>query len=295
VNPDELVVRVRGAGVCHTDVHLAAGRWPQIRLPLVLGHEIAGEVAGVGPVLVYASWGCRECELCLAGEEQLCPAAAEAGWVEDGGYAELVRVPSERYVFPLAAIDPVQAAPLADAGITAYRAVRRVRSFLQSGSCAIVIGCGGLGQFAIQYLKLLTDAHVIAVDRATAKQERALALGADAATLPEALDEPAEVILDFVGSNETLRQAAALVKPKGLVVQLGEATGTLEFALGRVPHEACFTTSIWGSLNDMAAVLELAAQGELAWDVETMPLEEANKALERVRDSDVAGRLVLTP
>jgi alcohol dehydrogenase, propanol-preferring len=101
---DDVLVRVRAGGVCHTDVHIAAGRWPQIRLPLVLGHEIAGEVAGVGPLLVYASWGCGECELCLAGEEQLCPSGSEAGWVEDGGYAELVRVPSKRYLFPLAGI-----------------------------------------------------------------------------------------------------------------------------------------------------------------------------------------------
>jgi propanol-preferring alcohol dehydrogenase len=295
VNAGELIVRVLGAGVCHTDVHLAAGRWPHIRLPLVLGHEIAGEVADVGPVLVYASWGCRTCDLCLAGEEQLCPKATEAGWVEDGGYAEFVRVPSERYVFPLVGIDPIKAAPLADAGITPYRAVVRVSPFLQRGSRAIVIGCGGLGQFAIQYLKLLTEARVIAVDPAAAKQERALSLGADATTSPEALDEAADVILDFVGSNETLRQAAALVRPKGIVVQLGEAKGTLEFALGRVPHEASFTTSIWGSLTDMAAVLELAAQGNLRWDVETLPLEQANKALERVGHGDVAGRLVLTP
>src|SRR5207237_5276163 len=116
-----------------------------------------------------------------AGEEQLCSSAHEAGWVEDGGYAELVRVPSRRYLFPLAGIDPVQAAPLADAGITSYRAVRRVANFLSDRARAIVIGCGGLGQFAIQYLKLLTDARVIAVDSVAAKQRRALELGADEA------------------------------------------------------------------------------------------------------------------
>jgi alcohol dehydrogenase, propanol-preferring len=292
---DSVIVRVRGAGVCHTDVHLAAGRWPELRLPLVLGHEIAGEVAGVGPVLVYASWGCRQCRFCLAGEEQLCPEATEAGWTADGGYAEWVGVPSQRYVFPLVGIDPVRAAPLADAGITPYRAVRRVGSLLSREARAIVIGCGGLGQFAIQYLKLLTDARVIAVDRAADKRARALALGADDATAPEELDEPAEVVLDFVGSNETLAQAAAQVTPKGCVVQVGEETGTLRFAIGLVPHEASFTTSLWGSRKDLTDVLELAERGELSWEVEALPLDHANEALDRVRRGEVSGRIVLVP
>jgi alcohol dehydrogenase, propanol-preferring len=292
---DAVIVRVRGAGVCHTDVHLATERWPDLRLPLVLGHEIAGKVAGVGPVLVYASWGCRECHFCLAGEEQPCPDAIEAGWSADGGYAEWVGVPSERYVFPLTGLDPVQAAPLADAGITPYRAVCRVRERLGRGARPIVIGCGGLGQFAIQYLKLLTDARVLAVDRAAEKQARALALGADDATSPEQLDEAADVVLDFVGSNETLAQAAAQVTPKGCVVQVGEETGTLQFALGRVPHEASFTTSLWGSLDDLTAVLELALRGELRWEVETLPLQDVNLALSRVRRGEVNGRLVLVP
>jgi propanol-preferring alcohol dehydrogenase len=136
---------------------------------------------------------------------------------------------------------------------------------------------------------------LLAVDPAATKRERALALGADEALSPDELDEPAEVVLDFVGSDETLAQAAALVRPKGAVVQIGEAAGTLQFALGRVPHEATFTTSIWGSLTDMAAVLELAERGEITWDVETLQLEQANEALDRVRRGDVPGRLVLAP
>jgi propanol-preferring alcohol dehydrogenase len=290
-----ILVRVRGAGVCHTDVHLAAGRWPHIELPLVLGHEIAGEAPKLGPVLVYASWGCGQCDLCRVGDEQLCPNAAEAGWVRDGGYADFVRVPAEKYLFPLAGLDPVRAAPLADAGITPYRAVKRVSPYLEQGSVAVVIGCGGLGQFAVQYLKLLTSATVIAVDPVAGKRERALALGAEEAISPAELARPAEVVLDLVGTDETLAQAARVVKAKGVVVQIGEAAGTLAFALGRVPHEASFTTSIWGSLDDMRAVVDLATRGELSWDVETLPLERANEALERVRRGDVAGRLVLTP
>ena len=121
---DEVVVRVRGAGVCRSDLHIVDGGYPQIPLPLVPGHEIAGEVAGIGDVLVHAAWGCGQCSFCRGGNEQLCSLAAEAGWGRDGGYADAVLVPSPRYLLPLDGIDPATAAPLADAGLTPFRAGR---------------------------------------------------------------------------------------------------------------------------------------------------------------------------
>src|SRR5262249_31963335 len=138
---EEVLVRVRAAGVCHSDVHIADGA-AQVPLPLVPGHEVAGVVDGLGPVLVYAAWGCGSCASCRAGDEQLCPLAAEAGWVCDGGYAEALLVPAARYLLPLDGLDPVRAAPLADAGLTPYRAVRRVRALLRRGDTALVLGAG---------------------------------------------------------------------------------------------------------------------------------------------------------
>lgn len=292
---DEVVVRVRGAGVCHTDVHLIEGRWPGFVLPRVLGHEIAGEAEGMGEVLVYASWGCGSCAFCRAGQEQLCPRAAEAGWGRDGGYAEYVLVPSPRYLLPLEGLSPARAAPLADAGLTPYRAVQRVRSWLPDGATAVVLGAGGLGQFAIRYLRLLTRARVVAVDLSEPKLERARRLGADEALPPAGLAGPVEVVLDFVGTNESLSLAARSVARAGIVVQVGEAGGCVPFGMGLVPHEAHFTTSIWGSRSELTAVLELARSGELDWHVETLALAEVNEALERVRRGDVLGRLVVTP
>ena len=291
---DEVLVRVRGAGVCRSDLHIADGRYPELPLPLVLGHEIAGEADG-GDVLVSAAWGCGECSFCRRGDDQLCARAAEAGWLRDGGYAELVLVPSRRYLLPLDGLDPVRAAPLADAGVTPYRTVRRVSDALGAGETALVIGAGGLGQFAVQYLRLLTGARVIVVDLEEEKRRRALELGADEALPPDELDRPARVVLDFVGSDETLALAAQAVERTGVVVLVGESGGSLPFAFGRVPYEATFTTSTWGSRADLAAVLDLARRGELEWHVESLPLELANDAHERLRRGDVLGRLVLTP
>ncbi len=273
---DEVVVRVRGAGVCHTDLHMLDGYWPDLPLPRVLGHEIAGEAEGMGAVLVYPCWGCGTCELCRRGEEQLCEQAAEAGWVRDGGYAELVLVPSRRYLLPLEGLDPVRAAPLADAGVTPYRAVRRVRGWLTRGETAVVIGVGGLGQFAVQYLKLLTDARVIALDIDERKRAWALELGADEAISPEQVGElgRARAVLDVVGSDQTLALAAAIVEPMGIVVQIGESGGRLPFGHSTVPAEAHFTTAAWASITDLEAVLQHAKRGEIAWRVETLPLVE---------------------
>jgi propanol-preferring alcohol dehydrogenase len=294
---EEVLVRVRGAGVCHSDLHMIDGLIPGLPLPRVLGHEIAGEADGLGAVLVYASWGDGTCRWCRRGEEQLCARAAEPGWMRDGGYAEAVVVPSRRYLLPLGDLDPVRAAPLADAGVTAYRAVRRVQPWLAGGGTAVVLGAGGLGQFAVQLLRLAGDARVVAVDPDPAKRDQARRLGADhAAAAAGDLEAGAAVaVLDLVGSDTTLAEAARLVRPTGVIMLVGEVGGRLPFGFGAVPHEAHLSTSVWGSHRDLAAVVELARAGTLRWEVEALPLQRVNEALERLRHGRVRGRLVLTP
>lgn len=294
---EEVLVRVRGAGVCHSDLHMIDGLIPGLPLPRVLGHEIAGVAEGLGAVLVYASWGDGTCRWCRLGEEQLCARAAEPGWVRDGGYAEAVVVPSKRYLLPLGDLDPVRAAPLADAGVTAYRAVRRVLPWLAGGGTAVVLGAGGLGQFAIQLLGHASDARVVAVDPDQAKRDQARRLGADQTAAAGADLEPggAVAVLDLVGSDATMAEAARLVRPTGVVMVVGEAGGRLPFGFGAVPNEAHLTTSLWGSYRDLVAVVELARAGTLRWEVEALPLHRVNEALERLRHGRVRGRLVLTP
>jgi alcohol dehydrogenase, propanol-preferring len=293
--PGGLVVRVLGAGVCHTDLHMIDGAIASLKLPLVLGHEIAGDAPGLGAVLVFASWGCGRCASCSRGEEQLCRDATEPGWACDGGYADYIAVPSPRYLMPLRGIDPVRAAPLADAGVTPYRAVRRALPWLTDGGTALVIGAGGLGQFAIQYLMLMSDAKIVAMDSSAAKRKRACELGAMDALPPDG--EPCDwaVAFDFVGTSETLALAARATKRGGLVVLVGEAGGRIPFGFGAVDHEITMTTSVWGSQADLAAVLDLARAGRLQWEVEEFSLANVNTALDRLRRGEIAGRAVLRP
>jgi len=288
------VVRVLAAGVCHSDLHMIDGTIGG-PLPRVLGHEIAGQVEGTGNVLVYPCWSDGTCAYCRRGLEQLCPAAAEPGWAVDGGFAEQLLVPHPRFLLALVDLDPVRAAPLADAGVTPYRAVRRALPWLTAGATALVIGAGGLGQFAIQYLRLLSAATVVAVDPSEPKRRRALSLGAHHAAAPGDDLPAAEAVFDLVGSDATLRKAVEHVRPAGIVMVVGEAGGRISFGFGLVPYEAHLTSSVWGSYRDLRAVLGIAQRGDLIWDVEPVPLAQANRALSRLRNGEVAGRIVLIP
>ncbi len=291
---DEVVVRVLASGVCHSDLHVVEGYFPS-PLPLILGHEIAAEVEDVGNVLVYTPWGCGNCRFCRAGEEMICPDSREAGLFQDGGYAEYVRVPSRRYLYPIGDLDPVHAAPLGCGGLTPYRAVKHARPWLGPGSRALVLGAGGLGQFGVQYLRLLTDATVHAGDPSAHKRDRALELGAEAAAEPADLDGPYDAVLDFVGSEGSLANAARLVDRKGVAIVIGLFGGRIPFGLGAVPHEAHFLSSIWGSLDELAELIELAQREPLQYTVETLPLDRAQEAHDRVRRGEALGRIVLVP
>ena len=313
----EVRVRVAGCGVCHTDLHIVDGTQTRVELPVTLGHEVAGWVDALGPsvvgpvaigdaVVVHGGWGCGECRECRAGAEQRCERSVAPGFQADGGYADAILVPHPRHLVPLRNVDPVRAAPLADAGVTPYRAVRRAEPWLVPAARVLLIGCGGLGQFALQYLRLVPDGGqelIVAVSELSPQRlARAKELGADIGLLnggpeswAEALGGPANIVLDFVGTEETLADAAAVVAPDGLVVLIGEAGGTLAFGFDRIPIESWLTTVAWGSHDDLRQVVQLAESGRLQWDVETLPLAEAAAAHARLRAGDVGGRQVLVP
>jgi alcohol dehydrogenase, propanol-preferring len=290
------VIDVLACGVCHSDLHVVDGAYPS-PLPLVLGHEVTGMHARLGPVMVYAPWGCRSCAMCASGQEMLCPNGKEIGLFQDGGYTERFAVSDPAYLHPLGSLDPVLAAPLACGGLTAYRAVQHTVDTLRSrsGARALVLGAGGLGQFALQYLRLLTDADVHVGDVSAAKRDRAVALGAAHAADPADLTDTYDAILDFVGADSTLQTAARLVRRQGIVVVVGLFGGRIPFGLGAVPHEARFLSSIWGSNAQLGELLDLARREPLQYTVEALPLEEANQAHDRLRRGDVDGRFVLVP
>lgn len=313
----EVRIRVGGCGVCHTDLHVVDGTQTRVELPVTLGHEVAGWVDATGPeavdappvgaaVLIHGAWSCGACRECRIGADQRCERSVAPGFQADGGYGEAMLVPHSRHLVPLNGLDPARAAPLADAGVTPYRAVRRAERWLTPGARVLVIGCGALGQFALQYLRLLPDSGrdlVIGVRELTVKRlDHATALGADVALLQtdpdasvETLGGRPDVVLDFVGSAETMSHAARAVAPDGLVALIGEAGGSVPFGFDDVPIESWMTTVAWGSMEDLQAVVRLAEAGEVDWQTETVPLSTAAEAHRRLRAGEVDGRLVLVP
>jgi alcohol dehydrogenase, propanol-preferring len=314
----QVLVRVAGCGVCHTDLHIARGEMTRVVLPITLGHEVSGWVDAWGPeaaasldaarlrrgdpVLVFGGWGCGDCADCRSGEEQRCGAGRSPGFQVDGGYAETILVPDARHLIPLGTLDPVRAAPLADAGLTPYRAVRRAGPWLRPRGRVLIIGFGGLGQFALQYLRRVADLRVAISDVSPGKVALALAMGADAAsdaTAPDRVGDdlggPAEAVFDFVGTDATLDLGAGLLAPGGLLMIVGEGSGTLRFGFAAPAVESWVTTSAWGSANELRQVVAMAAAGVLTWDVEAMPLTQAAGAHARLAGGQVRGRIVLVP
>jgi len=313
---DEVLIRIAGAGVCHSDLHIRSGEFPLppgFDLPLTLGHENAGYVEAVGPdvtsirrgdaVAVWGGRGCGSCRICRQGDEQCCNMAL---WVAAGGYAELMHVPSERFLIPLDGLDPVAAAPLADAGLTPYRAIRKVLPHLYPGAAVVVVGIGGLGHMALQILKAVAPStRIIAVDVARDRLDAALALGAsdavDAGGDPAGEimrltgGEGAQAVIDLVGSDATLRTAAGAVGRMGIIVVVGLGGGTLPYSFLGVRAECTVTCSYWGSYNEFREVLALARGGHIRPVVRRYPLEQVNEALDSLERGEVHGRAVITP
>ena len=318
--PAEVLVKVGGAGVCHSDLHIMefpGGALPYA-LPFTLGHENAGWVEKVGPgvqgvasgdaVIVYGVWGCGRCKTCRLGAENYCETAPlffGGGLGHDGGMATHMIVPAARYLCPLDRLDPRQAAPLTDAGLTTYHAVKRSLSVLHPGSTAVVIGAGGLGQMAIQILKALSPARVVAVDVSAEKLTAATALGADAVVPSD--DQAAahirevthgagaELVLDIVGSDSTLQLAANVSRRLGHLTLVGVAGGSLPFGYLGIPNELSIASTFYGSIPELIEVVALAQAGKIRAHVELFPLEQAPQVYQRLHEGKIHGRAVITP
>ncbi|MFF5262401.1 NAD(P)-dependent alcohol dehydrogenase [Actinomadura viridis] len=323
--PGQVVLRVGGAGACHSDLHLMhdfeAGPLPW-GPPFTLGHENAGWVHAVGdgvtgleagqPVAVYGPWGCGVCARCRVGAENYCenPAGAPVpagggGLGLDGGMADLMLIPDARFLVPLpAGLDPVTAAPLSDAALTPYHAVRRSWTKLAPDATAAVIGVGGLGHMAVQILKATTAARIVAVDLRPRALDLAREGGADLVLTPDGAaagireatgGRGADVVLDFVGSDTTLALGAAAARTVGDLTVVGIGGGTLPVSFFSVPYEVSVQTTYWGTRPELIEVLDLAARGLLRPDVTTFPLERAMDAYRAMEHGELAGRAVIVP
>lgn len=318
----EVLIKVAGSGACHSDLHVMdwpAGQLPW-RLPFTLGHEVTGWVHELGAgakgleigdaVAVYGPWGCGRCKNCRLGMENYCEHQAEipasgGGLGVDGGMAEYMLVPSSRFLVPLNGLDPVAAAPLGDAALTPYHAIKRSIGLLGAGSTAVVIGVGGLGHMAIQILKAMTPARIVAVDVAPDKLALAEAVGAtDLVTSDEyAADrirrltggQGAEVVIDFVGADASMALGAKAVRSLGHLTIVGLAGGGIGFNFFTLPYEASLAATYWGSVSELMEVIALAQEGRIHAHIEVFPLEKVHDAYTTMRAGALEGRAVIVP
>uniref|UniRef100_A0A7C5RTK6 alcohol dehydrogenase n=1 Tax=Thermomicrobium roseum TaxID=500 RepID=A0A7C5RTK6_THERO len=311
--PGEVLLRVRAAGLCHSDLHIIGdelGGYP-IPAPLTLGHEVCGQVVDVGRNVVgvelgrrYAVFGpvgCGQCRFCRTGRDNLCQESLPIGIGRDGGYAEYVVVPSQALVPVPEGVSDAEAAVATDAVLTTYHALLTVGR-LQPGELVAVIGVGGLGLNAVQ-IAVSFGAVVLALDIDERKLQLAREAGAAEVANTRALDpqhpplgERPSLVLDCVGNDETKLLAQNLVARGGRVVLvgLGSVAGSL-LGLRIVADEIAVLGSFWGTRQELAIVLDLIARGILRPRVETHPLDQIEEWMERLRRGDVESRVALVP
>ncbi|MFJ8747972.1 alcohol dehydrogenase catalytic domain-containing protein [Streptomyces sp. NPDC102441] len=324
IGPSEVLLKVRAAGVCQTDVHFRHLREEAVPRGTVLGHEIAGEVASAGAAVtgwkpgdaavVYPCWGCGTCRMCLAGRHNMCRRTGgrfisppTPGVSRDGGMAEYVAVPAWALV-AIGDLDPDLAAPLADAALVPYHSIHAVEDLLIPGSTAVIVGAGGLGQMAAQILRAVTSAQVIALDvnddaLTAVRDEVDVTLRSDSPTVVDdvlALTDGygAEAVFDFVGRDSTMALAADLVAPGGAIRFIGLSDGIFRFEAGSgvtgLPWGVAVTRPYSGTIGELADVVALARAGKLRPQVQRYPLDRALEALDELEAGRVRGRAVLT-
>ncbi|HMG61449.1 MAG TPA: NAD(P)-dependent alcohol dehydrogenase [Streptosporangiaceae bacterium] len=320
--PGQVLLKVTAAGVCHSDIAVMSRPAEALTfpLPLTLGHEGAGTVAELGEgvtgfdlgdsVAVYGPWGCGSCLMCSQGKENYCLRAEELGirppgLGAPGAIAEYMIVDDPRHLVPLGDLDPVTAVPLTDAGLTPYHAIKTSLPKLIPGSTAVVIGTGGLGHVAIQLLRSLTPARVIALDVNDEKLALAREVGAHETVLSDAQAADkvrkltgglgAQAVFDFVGAPPTVATATACAAVEADVSIVGIGGGTASVGFGATPYDAAVRSPYWGTRAELIEVLELARSGAVEVHVETYSLDEAPEAYERLHSGRINGRAVILP
>ena len=328
----QVLIKVKAAGVCHSDLHiweggydLGHGRKPLslrdrgVSLPRTMGHETVGEVLAFGPdaktvagdlkigdvALVYPWIGCGKCEVCLAGDENMCLKPASLGVYCDGGYADHMTVPHPRYLLNLKGLDPVTAAPYACSGVTTYSALKKVEADFKTP--IVIIGAGGLGLMALSLLKAMGGKGAIVVDIDARKREAAEAAGALATvdgSAPDALEQlaqkaggPIRAVIDLVGNAKTTQLGFDCLSKGGKLVIVGLFGGGATWALPLIPIKALtIQGSYVGNLRETQELLDLVRAKKIApIPVTPMPLAKANEALVDLQKGRLVGRAVLTP
>jgi NAD+-dependent secondary alcohol dehydrogenase Adh1 len=314
--PHDVIVRMGGAGLCRTDLHIQEGQWAEksgVELPYILGHENSGWVHEVGSAVTNVEVGdtvimhplvtCGLCRACRAGDDVHCENNVFPGISVDGGFADLLKTSARSVVKLDPELEPKDIAALADAGLTAIHAVKKAAAILHPGTRAVVIGAGGLGHIGIQCLKAMTPAEIIVVD--PSEKARALAgeVGADATvatdgkqvdTVLEMTDgKGADAIIDFVGEKGAIEDGVAMLRDAGSYYVIGYGENINVPTIDIISREINFIGNLVGSYNDLVDLMTLTAQGQVTLHTSTYPLDAVNDAMADLDQGRLQGRGIL--
>ena len=325
---NQVLVRVKSVGVCHSDLHLWEGGYDLgdgqfmkvtdrgVKYPVTPGHEIVGVVEDFGntasgiskgdEVLVFPWIGCGECPACKVGDENLCDAPKSLGVFQDGGYSDYAMIPNSKYLAKLDGVNPDAATSLACSGLTAYTAIKK--SNQNSPEFLVIVGAGGLGLMGVQIAKAITKAKIICVDLDDQKLETAKEMGADfivnskdPETAKKILsicnDKGADSVVDFVNAPPTAKLDFAILRKRGNLVLVGLFGGSIELSLVTIPLKSIIVQGAYtGNYHDMVELLDLARKGIINPVIsKRYTLDDANTALKDLKARKIIGRAVINP
>ncbi|WP_371400471.1 NAD(P)-dependent alcohol dehydrogenase [Kribbella sp. NBC_00662] len=316
--PLDVIVKIGGAGVCRTDLHIIEGQWDAAMhpsLPYTIGHENAGWVHEVGSavtnvqvgdtVILHPTPTCGLCHACRAGDDMHCENSSFPGLDSDGGMAEYLLTSARACVKLDPSTRPQDVAALADAGITAYHAVRKALPLLPPGTTAVVIGAGGLGHIGVQCLAALTAARIIVVDRNPDALKLAEQLGADQTVVADGKQVEkvleltdgagAHVVLDFVAEQGAEQDGFAMTGRAGSYFVIGYGGQVQIPTLDIISTERNIVGNIVGTFNELAELMALAQAGKVTLHTRTYPLDAAVDAVADLDAGRVRGRAILVP
>src|SRR5579859_91691 len=316
--PYDVILRVGGAGVCRTDLHLIEAVWKDTlhsHLPFTIGHENAGWVEEVGQAVTNVQPGdavichpvitCGFCRACRAGNDMHCVNIVFPGLTTDGGYAQYLKTSARSVIKLKRNAQPAEVAPFADAGITAYHAVKKTIPLAFPGSSTVITGIGGLGHIGLQLVHAMTTARSIALDTSDARLQFAHSLGADETVnvsqgdgvqaVQRLTDGGADVVIDFVGTDQTLRESISMLRKGGAYLIVGYGGIMHEPSLDIINREITVMGNLVGTYNDLVELMELYYQGQVKIKSSQYPFDQVNDVLHKLDEGHVEGRAVLVP
>jgi len=316
--PLDVIVRIGGAGLCRTDLHIIEGQWAEksgVELPYTLGHENAGWVEAVGSavsnvavgdtVIVHPLVTCGLCRACRAGDDMHCSNSTFPGISVDGGMADFLKTTARAVVKLDTSLAPKDIAALADAGLTAYHAVKKASRSLYPGTKVVVIGAGGLGHIGVQCLKALTPAEIIVLDRSPEALALTKAWGADHMVLADGSQvakvleitggQGAEAVIDFVGEQGAEHDAVRMLRRAGSHYIIGYGGNLNVPTIDIISTEINFIGNLVGTYNDLVELMTLTAQGKVTLHTAVYPLDAALDAIHDLDSGRLRGRGILVP